>query len=238
MSYHASVIHATYGRPEKAFATMELWLNRSAHPAGVEYIIAANSDDPTLPKLVKLAASGRQKLLVVGDYKGSAPAWDDAASKSTGSLLIQAQDDVEPPDKWDELLCTKIEAAGKLYSWRYDPVFVAVSDGYRKDKLCCTAIMNRARYAQCREFVHAGYISMFSDDEVTIRAYADAADGKCTLLEARDIVFKHEHACHNPAVPMDDTYRRENSQAAYAIGGKLFEERNRPLIKRGLRTWK
>lgn len=236
MSPHVSVLHATYGRPEKAMSAYQDWMDRAAQPNGVEYVFAVNSDDPTVERLATLA-QGCGIEFCMATFRGSAPAWNAAAALSRGKILVQGQDDVVPPMRWDELLCEELDHAGLLFPWDSTPTFIAVSDGYRKDKLCCTAIMNRARYEQCGEFLHPGYLSVFSDDEVTLRAYGDAQDGKCTLIEARHLVFKHEHAYHNPAVPMDDTYRRENSQIAYAHGQKLFVERNAALLQRGFRKW-
>jgi hypothetical protein len=231
-----SILHATYQRPEKAMHARQVWFDRAAKPDAVEYIFAVNSDDPTVERLAQLA-HGTGTLFCMATFRGSAPAWNAAAALSRGKLLIQGQDDVVPPLHWDELLCTELDRAGLLFPWADKPAFIAVSDGYRKDKLCCTAIMNRARYEQCGEFLFPGYLSVFSDDEVTLRAYGDAEDGKCTLIEARHLVFKHEHAYHNASVPMDDTYRKENSQEAYAVGQKLFIDRNAALLQRGLRKW-
>ncbi len=243
-----SILHATYGRPEKAVSAMRMWLDRAVHPKNVEYIFACNSDDPTVPQLMdKIEQSlGFSSRVIANDFKGSAPAWDAAAKASTGEILIQAQDDVEPPQGWDLKLLTAIHYGTKppdqfgcpvWWDAKGAKVFVAVSDGYRKDNLCCTAIMTRARYEQCGEFLHSGFQSVFSDDDVTIRAYADAADGKCTLVEARDLVFLHRHHYHDKTVPLDATYQRENSDEAYRIGAKLFAERNSELVRRGFRTW-
>ncbi len=233
MSPLYSVLHATYMRPDKAFNAMQLWLARSGMSLQIEYIFAVNADDPSADKLTELLI-GQPCKVVMCDYKGSSEAWDAAARVSKGKVLIQAQDDVEPPHGWGQALLNFYVSHSFGPA---EPTFIAVSDGYRKDKLCCTAIMNRARYEQQGEFLHGGYISVFSDDEVTIRAYADAADGKCTLIEARHLVFKHEHACHNPAVPMDETYQRENRQDAYAQGVKLFTLRNADALQRGFRKW-
>lgn len=233
-----SVLHATFGRPEKAVAAMLRVFERASNPAGIEYIFACNIDDPALQQLQTILNSiplmePSQISIKVGDFAGSAAAWDAAASVSYGEWLVQMQDDVEPQHWWDHWILWN----GYLPCDRARPVFFAVGDGYRKDALCCTAIMNRARYEQCSEFLHSGYVSVFSDDEVTIRAYADAADGKCVMIEARDICFLHRHCYHDKTVLEDETYRRENSAVAYEVGGKLFRERNQHLVDRGFKKW-
>jgi hypothetical protein len=215
---------------------MRMWFERAAKPEDVEYIFACNRDDPTLPALKdaldKQPHGGRA---ITNNFHGSAPAWDAAANASTGSVLIQAQDDVEPPRGWDAALL-KEYINGTVGA--ASPAFIAVSDGYRKDRLCCTAIMNRARYEQCGHFLCPEYLSVFSDDEVTYRAYRDQLAGLCTVIEARDLIFLHRHAYHDASVPMDATYAKENSAEAYRIGAALFAKRNPQAAVDGVRDWK
>jgi len=237
MSATFSVLHASYGRPAKAVIAIWSWFKNAANHDQIEYVIALNDDDPSLPQYMALLKCARPFGLpiriITGPFAGSAPAWDAAAKASSGLVLIQAQDDVEPPDGWDREIYARIWA-GLPFSGQ--PIaFLAVSDGYRKDNICCTAIMTRARYEQCGEFLHAGYRSVFSDDDVTLRAYADAAAGKCSLIEARDLVFTHRHHYHDKAVPYDETYARENSAEAYAQGQALFMRRNAEILK--FKTW-
>lgn len=236
-----SILHATYGRPEKAIATMRLWEEAAARPEDAEYVFAVNSDDPARHQIFDAIDNNGMKfwarVSTEGPFAGSAPAWDMAARVSSGEILLQAQDDCLPPKNWDKLLTGAIVFSGLRDKWKKRPIFIGVSDGYRKDALCCTAILNRARMEQVGHFLFAGYRSVYSDDDVTIRALADAEDGKCTFINARQICFRHEHYLHNTAVPHDQTYARENSSEAYDIGAKLFAERNKDLIARGLRTW-
>ncbi len=233
-----SLLHASYGRPEKAREAMKLVMSRAKQPDKVEYLFALNHDDAKLQEYHDSLPTGG----VLGNFIGSAAAWNAAANASTGEVLIQMQDDLELPQDWDAQLLDRLISIKNgnhptPILWLGYPVFIAVSDGYRKDDLCCTAIMNRARYIQQGEFLHPGYMSVFSDDEVTVRALADAADGKCIFVNARDLVFLHRHCYHDKSVAEDDTYRRENSPEAYGVGGKLFFERNAHLVKRGLKTW-
>ncbi len=232
MSIIFSVLHATYGRPEKAVAAMRMWRERAARPESVQYILCADADDLTRFDMNMGSENTRgfgSFAFVEHPGTGSASAWDFAAKFSTGNILLQAQDDCEPPPHWDDLLLSRIEIGS-------GPFFMAVSDGYRKD-FCHMAIMNRARYKQTGEFVCPEFISVFSDDDVYYRAKRDARDGKCTLFEARDLEFRHEHCFHNKSVPFDATYERENSSEAYRIGAALFAKRNPTAATDGLKTW-
>lgn len=228
-----SLLHATYGRPQKAIAAMHMAMMAAddPSPSNVEYIFATNDDDPTHVEIHDQGSWG-----VCGNFRGSAEAWDAAAGISMGQILIQMQDDLELPEGWDSVLIGKIIARAGM-NWRVDPLVVAVGDGYRKDALLCTAICNRARYEQTKEFLHPGYLSVFSDDEWTYRALRDERDGKCTIIRAPELTFRHRHHYHDKSVPDDATYRRENSAEAYRIGGALFAERNPRAATDGLRTW-
>ena len=238
-----SILHATYGRPQKAVAAIRMWFERAARPWEVEYIFAVNEVEQPIIGAV-MASYGRASY-VLGDYAGSAPAWDAAAKASTGLVLIQASDDVEPPEGWDEKILHRMvgdrqrsDPAHWLFlASPFSPIVIAVSDGYRKDALQTIAICNRARYEQAGEFIHGGYRSVFSDDDFTIRAIADSADGKCTLINARDLTFTHRHHYHDKSVPWDPVYARGNSTEAYAQGQALFMKRNSHLVARGLKTW-
>lgn len=217
---------------------MRMFRDAAMNPMAAEYLFSCD-DDAQLADYWCTEMMGKFHgiSIINGASIGSAPAWDRAARACRGDLLIQCQDDIEPPMHWDAALLDKIMAhVGP--DWRDKPFVVAVSDGYRKDRLLCTAICNRARYVQQGEFLHAGYQSVFSDDEFSIRSYGDAADGKCTVVDARDIIFRHRHYAHDPAVKYDETYARENSSEAYALGSKLFFARNQQLVDRGFRDWK
>jgi hypothetical protein len=235
-----SIIHAAYGRPQKTADAMRMWRERATKPEGVQYIVVSDHCDPKHLEICGAMAKvdGFMFSTFIGHPDtGSARAWNYGAMAAIGEILIQAQDDVEPPLNWDWLLLDKFKI-GSGDGWRDFPTVVAASDGYRKDELCSTAIMNRARYKQQgREFLHPGYFSVFSDDEFTYRALWDAKHGTCNFIRARDLVFKHEHHYHNKAVPMDETYERENSSEAYRIGSELFIKRNPEALKDGIRTW-
>ena len=236
-----SLLHATLGRPEKAAAAMRMWFDRAQRPELIEYVFACNQDDPTWHTLANEVIADRHKgrcvEMIQGEFAGSAPAWDAAAKRSTGMLLVQAQDDVLPPHSWDFLLLDAINRAAG-YNPKSKPLVIAVSDGYRKDALMCTAIMSRGRYEQQGEFLHAGYQSVFSDDEFTYRAGRDSQAGICRFIYRPDLVFRHEHPYHNHTTPFDETYARENSAEAYALGERLFYERNPEARTDGNVTWR
>lgn len=236
-----SILHATLGRPEKAARAMCLWRDRAREPKAVEYIVAVNSDDSTIPKLYQAFAEVFDPAkafwgtrMVGGEFKGSAEAWNEAAKGCHGEILIQGQDDIEPPQDWD------VSLSERYLKEASDRVFIAVSDGYRTGKaadLCCTAIMSRGYAEMEGHFLFPGYLSVYSDDDVTIRALGNAKEGKSVFVDARDLVFRHRHHYHDKAVPFDVTYAKENSDEAYKVGQTLFTARNKRFLEMGLKTW-
>ena len=242
-----SVLHATFGRPGKAMSAMEKFRVSCSDPSCVEYIFACNDNDATVPELMRLREqlyTNNQNIVhfarlivITGKFQGSAAAWDGAAKVSAGHVLIQGQDDIEPPPAWDVALTKAIINGIAEPRWETVPFFVAVSDGYRKDALCCTAIMSRPYMQQEGHFLCPEYISVFSDDEVTYRALRNQRDQTAFFVDARQIVFRHRHHYHDKTVPFDDTYSRENSAHAYAVGEKLFRARNPRAATDGLKTW-
>lgn len=223
-----SLLHASRGRPAKAVEAMQHALAVASNRAAIEYIVACNDDDQeTIEAFDKTPA-----IVVFGPYRASVEAWDWAAKVSKGEIIIQVQDDLVLEDGWDTKLIRHLRELQPPWSER--PAVIAVNDGFRRDRLLCTAIVNRARYVQQGEFLHCGYDSMYSDDEFSVRAYADADEGRCKLIDARDITFRHDNVYHLKGTP-DATALRQNSPEAYRRGAQLFAERNGHLMK--YRTW-
>ena len=163
--------------------------------------------------------------------KGSAEAWNNAYKASHGRLLIQVSDDMEPPVNWAVGLHKAFAS-----SWA-SPIVIAVSDGYRKDRLLTTFICTRAYADMQGEFICPDYVSVWSDDDATYRAWKAAQEGRCVLIDARDLVFKHRHHYHDKSVPWDGTYAKQNDPKAYAQGQRLFLERN-PEAMKTVEQWK
>jgi hypothetical protein len=199
----------------------ELWMSRAKYPNKVEYIFGLHEGDEKSAKMIK---GFRHTVSPKGC--GCPTNYDIAAGAARGKIIIQAQDDIIPPPGWDEMLLEKIEDIDA-------PVFVAVNDGQRTDRLCVSTVMTRAYMEQKKAedadgsngFMHRGYIGVFADTENTYRAYIDAHKGRCQLIEARDIVFFHDHPLFNQSVPWDETYAQENSPESNRIGAEVFNRR-------------
>lgn len=230
-----SLLHATRGRPAKAVAAYKMWHERAhAYAPEIEHVFSTDFDDETSGELynLMLESEPRQNWHITANAnKGSAEAWNNAYKASKGRLLIQVSDDMEPPDNWAASLHMTAPS-----SWAGLQV-IAVSDGYRRDKLLTTFICTRAYADMQGEFICPDYVSVFSDDDASYRAWKASQEGRCVLINARELVFKHRHHYHDKSVPWDETYARQNAAEAYAQGQRLFLERNPEAMKTVL-EWK
>jgi hypothetical protein len=223
-----SVIHPTLARPSVAIRRCQEWFEKAETPERVEYVFGVHSFDRPENKyaLHEFANKCGQRVRVSETpRRGSATNWNQAAAAARGQLLIQAQDDLAPPPQWDSRLQQILErAAGP--DWEKKPAFVAVSDGHRKDRLCITAIMTKVYRDQRGFFLFPGYDGVYADDDSTAQAYDDGDAGRLILIEARDLVFDHQHFSHPGGMQFDQTYAVENSRDAYHTGAILFARRH------------
>lgn len=207
-----SCLHATRGRPDRALAVWELWKNRSSGKINLEYIFSVDHDDkPSLESDICLCKNAQWDT-VIGHSRGNVDAYNRAARHSTGQILIQIHDDLEPPQDWDIIL------AGKL-DWS-KPQVLKVDDGNpvnaHKSWLLTVMIGTRKWFEQCGYFMHPDYISVYNDDDMSCKA---AVSG--VIVDGTEFTFRHHWGGNNA----DDTYRHNYRPAAWELGQELFKRR-------------
>lgn len=203
-----SLLHATRGRAQLAADARRLWLNRATHPDRVEHLFALDFDDEaSVPLCVYRHVIQTGPGAAVG-------AWNLAAFASCGDILVQINDDFEPPMGWDVMI--EQGFADKLTT---SPAVLRVSDGHRTDELICIAIMNRKRYEQQGFFLHPRFKSVFSDDYFSWAAYKDGV-----VIDAMNIVIQHHHPFFNGGKGWDAVYATHNSKARYLEAAAIYEE--------------
>jgi hypothetical protein len=154
---------------------------------------------------------------VRSEKKSCVAAWNLAAKAARGDLIVQLSDDWLPTPNWDLKLLDLVKGRDLAT----EQIVIAVNDGHRKDSLLCMAILSRARLQAQGDLFFEGYESVFSDNEFSVRAFADGV-----VVDARDrITFEHVHPAFGVA-PMDKTYQHNNSTERYAAGKALFQSRN------------
>lgn len=204
-----SLLHATRGRAEKAQACRDKWLNTATNPNSVQHIFAIDDDDTA-----SLTGINTERVIVPRG-QGCVAAWNAAAQKCTGDILVQMSDDWAPVQGWDDLIRKEFEGCE-------DERVLAISDGHRTDDLLCMAILNRKRYEKQGFMFHPKFVSVFSDDYFTWAAKKDGV-----LKDAKHIVFEHEHPVFGKGA-MDATYEANNAPERYSKGHITFNELTRP----------
>lgn len=200
-----SLIHATRGRVKQAIEARRLWLSRAANPDAIEHIFGIDASDPHAVFLTV-----HNHAMVPGNG-GPVAAWNAAAAKSQGQVLVQMSDDWNPPLHWDKMILDAIGDTSK-------ESVLAVSDGHRTDDLLCIAIMTRARFRKQGNMFHPEFFSMFSDNWFSEQAFTDGV-----VIDARDrITFEHMHPAFGKA-EMDATYARTNDGYHYKTGERIAE---------------
>ena len=202
-----SLIHATRGRCKQAVEARRLWFNKAKNPDAIEHIFGLDGDD------MHGALLAVHNHVVTNGSAGSVAAWNAAAEKAQGQVLIQLSDDWNPPMHWDEIILNAIGDTS-------ESKVLAISDGHRTDNLLCMAILTRKRYQQQGFMFHPEFFSVYSDDYFTKKAYDDRV-----IVEARDIVFEHLHPIFGKA-PMDEIYARSNEDYRYRMGQGIMQRIN------------
>jgi hypothetical protein len=209
-----SLVHATRGRHQTALLCRDRWLALADHPEEIETILCVDDDDRE-----SLGFAKQFPHVVVEAGGGCVRAWNAGAEKARGSIFVQLSDDWIPCQGWDRKIMTEIEREGKSLS---DEWVIAVHDGHRNDDLLCMAILSRARWVrQGREMFSAEYLSVYSDNEFSHRAWRDGV-----VIDARSrIAFEHQHPAFGKAA-MDATYAASNAPERYEQGREIFIRRN------------
>lgn len=204
-----SVAHPTC-RPEKARAIKRQWLDMAAHPERIEYIFGTEAE---LAGRMEGEAVRISQPVPVG-HSTAVVNYNAAAMACTGEIIIAAQDDIEPPQGWDDAI------AAALGPYIGEAKVLHVHDGFRADQLmvimCVTADYLRAQgYLLCPEY--DGY---WSDTEFSWRAYQSGQ-----VIDGRHIRFFHNHPCFTGAAS-DVEYMRQSNPEACARGEAIFRRRN------------
>ena len=212
-----SVIHPTC-RPDKALAIRKLWLSRATHPQSIEYIFGINeNDDPGQISHYPHALS----QAVPADHSTAVANYNAAASAATAPIIIAAQDDIYPPDAWDEQIWQALCPHTQL------PRVLHVHDGFREDKLMVIMCINRAWIKKHGTLLCPEYDGYYSDTEFSLHAY-EAGE----VLNGHHIKFYHDHPAftHEAA---DADYFRQANPTAVARAREIFHRRNPAALAQG-----
>jgi glycosyltransferase involved in cell wall biosynthesis len=204
-----SLLHPSRNRLQMAEAAIAEWTSKASGQHAIEYIVSIDRDDDDVEGYRALARRRGVKLLI-NNNRSLVDAVNRAAERSSGEVLIVVSDDFGCPQAWDEALAA-------IIGERRD-VAVLVHDGV-DGRIMTLPIIGRELYVDLGYVYHPAYFSMYVDDDLTAVALRL---GK--LIDARQLVFQHRHYTRI-GTPIDATYARQNSGAAYLSGRRTFEKR-------------
>jgi hypothetical protein len=217
-----SLIHATRGRPPLARQARAVWMDRASGDHNLEYILSVDDDDPSMDDTSVWPSTVR---VVRGASRGCVDAYNRGVGASSGQVIVQVHDDLEPPQNWDRLI---VERMGDLTR----PVLLQVDDGTTvnptKPNLVTIAIMTRELAGRIGGMWHPGYVSVFCDDDLSEKAILNG-----WLIKAKDIQFHH----HWGGSDDDDTKRRSYRRENWELGEALFARRKADGFPDGQSPW-
>jgi glycosyltransferase involved in cell wall biosynthesis len=150
--------------------------------------------------------------LAFGMSRGSVDAYNRGWELATGDVIIQVQDDVEPPTAWDLLIAGSI---GDTSIPRVLHVYDGTGLNQNKPWLLTVMIGTMAWFKQRGYMYHPEFVHLYGDDFNSIKAIVENS-----VIEATDIVFKHVWEGSD----FDETARRNYSTDARNFGHAKFVE--------------
>ena len=212
MDRKLSIVHPSYGRPEKALFCFANWIKQSSWNE-IEWILALSNSDPEIDEYFRLF-DGEGITIVRSNSTNMVQASNDGVRSAIGDIILLVSDDMFPPLHWDTQLQERFD------HWGDEPVVLQVDDGIRSD-IVTLPIMNRQAFEKLGYLYHPAYISMFADNDL-----AETAKKHGFYRVDASLKFEHRHYVNGKA-QMDATYKKENSKVAWDHGQRVFEHRKR-----------
>jgi len=207
-----TIIHPSRGRPEQAFKTAMMWIDRIGLPdTEFEYILSLDSDDMELwnyPRHLPILnfTVFRQPNKSAIEAINFAAKWYSDHRKLPEDFLIVISDDFECPEGWGLKLIAHRSAG--------DDWIMKTQDGIQ-DWLITLPIMSWKYFNRFGYVYHPSYLHAWSDSEMTCVAELTGR------LIFRTIAFKHNHYTVGG---LKDAIS-ERADAHFEQGRKNFEDR-------------
>jgi hypothetical protein len=219
-----SVLHSTC-RVIQAIEAHYIWMSLAKNPSNIEYIFGF--DDTKEANEVIYKHHTWMKWIVERYKIGAVNKCNLIAKKCSGEIMIQASEDVVPPQDWDIGL---IQAA----DWSKEVVLdinEGVIDNFPHDCHHVKGmIMSRARYLKYGYWFHPDFHHLYADDW-----YSFCAERDKVIVPAKHLIFEHFHygygkrerdkhdiACKSPKEVKHGKETYERLKREYFETGKLF----------------
>ena len=216
-----SVIHAS-ARPLQAVDAHHQWMARAKNPSNIEYIFGF--DDTREANEVIYKNFQWMQYIVLTYQVGAVNKCNRIAQKCSGEIMIQASEDVVPPQNWD----IELEKAA---DWSKEVVLdinEGVEDNTPHDchhvKGC---IMSRARYLKQGYWMHPEFHHLYADDWLSFCAQRDGV-----IVSAKHLIFQHNHYAYGKRKP-DQHDRACKSTTEKEYGKSVYEMLKKQYLEEG-----
>jgi hypothetical protein len=206
-----------------AYKAFVEWMGNASDQNQYEYILSIDKDDAQIDCYKSQFKETGIKLLI-NENRSMIDAVNNAAKLSTGDCLIVVSDDFGCPKDWDvEIKNTSGRLSGLVTTHLNEPAenfAIMIDDCINGNQSGCMTlpIISRGIYEKLGHIYNPRYFSMFADNELH-----DVCKKNGWLIYS-DLKFEHRHFI-NGKNPKDHTYNRENSQSAWDLGKKIYEQR-------------
>lgn len=206
-----TIIHPSYGRPQKASIVKEMAMFRSGISYDqINYVVAFDKADP--------CNKDYQYLLGFGEVNGGTAikainetAYNLEAVKELGDIIIVMSDDFDTmPQGW----LKKIIEAVKDHP---DPEWILKTNDGTQGWILTFPIMSRAMYKRLGYIYYPGYDHMFADTDLS-----SVGDLMGKIIYRNDILIPHNH--YSTHKNSKDAVNEKNDRT-WAQGEKLYLER-------------
>lgn len=206
-----SIIHPSRNRIQRAKKAIATVINNfNFDNDKLEYIVSIDDDDKYQKEYLEFCTENNL-LLTVNNNRSMVDATNIGAKLCTGDIIILVSDDFDLPLNWNIKLKNKITEINSMYA-------ILVNDGISNGDILSIPILSKQLYDKLGYIYHPEFFSLFADN-----ALLDVCKKLNCLIEARDILFQHNHYINGKAI-FDETYQKENSKYAYEFGKLTYQK--------------
>ena len=210
-----TICHPSFKRPIHGTKAIKNTISKWSKNNELEYLLILETVDPTINEY-KVNLSADFDKIIFSNQNSWAGAINIAAKQATGNVIIVTADDFIFPDKWDILLASEINKHPEMN----DDFVISINDGNRTDNLITLPICSKKYYDKIGYMIYPEYISVYGDNDFTEMAYFQQK-----VIEAKHLLFKHNHYRFGGNIKKDETYQKVNDRNLYRSGKEILSQR-------------
>lgn len=200
----------------------EAWAERCDDRSRVEYILCV--DDRHWRHIRPVPS--RWGSFSYASNKGrecAVDAWNTAAARSTGDILITVADDYFPPEHWDTAIVSALAAWGKFLRlpWPAGELqyVLDIDNQDNSSPLLPFSFISRAYYEKLGYLFWPEYFGLGADNDFTAVARRDGV-----VIDARNLKFTHKHPDLSTRIA-DEVDAWQHRPEAIEAWHRVFERR-------------